>query len=239
MNEDTRLNEWFVPKFGPLRFRIFIGLLFVPYTGMCISFTIMGSMLSPSISWDRVGALSLIYASALGVAAHAADGLGSRKVKPWGKYFNKKQLWLLIISGLMVAYSVGIYYMVLYVPLLWIVAILEGFFIFAYNFELFHGYFHNDLWFSISWGLLPALAGFIMQTNSIGIMPLALSAITGIVSYIEIKLSRPYKELKKRIVQDEYRVKRLEASLKTISLGTIVFAAMSIVYRLLSDRHFF
>src|SRR6476620_10845838 len=112
-------------------------------------------------------------------------------------------------------------------------------FIFAYNFELFHGYFHNDVWFSISWGLLPAMAGFIMQTNSIGIMPLALSAITGIVSYIEIKLSRPYKELKKRIVQDEYRVKRLEASLKTVSLGTIVFAAMSIVYRLLSDRHFF
>jgi hypothetical protein len=118
MNEDTRLNEWFVPKFGPLRFRIFIGLLFVPYTGMCISFTIMGSMLSHDISWDRVGALSLIYASALGVAAHAADGLGSRKVKPWGKYFNKKQLWLLIIAGLVVAYSVGIYYMVLYVPLL-------------------------------------------------------------------------------------------------------------------------
>jgi hypothetical protein len=135
MNEDTRLNEWFVPKFGPLRFRIFIGLLFVPYTGMCVSFTIMGSMLSHSISWDRVGALSLIYASALGVAAHAADGLGSRKVKPWGKYFNKKQLWLLVISGLVAAYSVGIYYMVLYVPLLWIVAILEGFFIFAYNFE--------------------------------------------------------------------------------------------------------
>lgn len=239
MNEDTRLNEWFVPKFGPLRFRIFIGLLFIPYTGMSISFTIMGSMLSPNILWDRIGALSLIYALALGVSAHAADSLGSRKVKPWGEYFNKKQLWLLIISGLMAAYSVGIYYMVLYVPLLWIVAILEGFFVFTYNFELFNGYFHNDLWFSISWGILPALAGFIMQTNSIGIMPLALSVIAGIISYVEINISRPYKELKKRVVHDEYRVKRLETYLKTISLGTIVFATISVVCRLLLDRHFF
>lgn len=139
----------------------------------------------------------------------------------------------------MAAYSVGIYYMVLYVPLLWIVAILEGFFVFTYNFELFNGYFHNDLWFSISWGLLPALAGFIMQTNSIGIMPLSLSVIAGIISYVEIKISRPYKELKKRVVHDEYRVKRLETYLKTISLGTIVFAAISVVCRLLLDRHFF
>ena len=31
----TRMNEWFVPKFGPTRFRVFVGLLFLPYTGMC------------------------------------------------------------------------------------------------------------------------------------------------------------------------------------------------------------
>ena len=239
MNEDTRLNEWFVPKFGPLRFRIFIGLLFIPYTGMCISFTIIGSMLSNNIAWDRVGALVLIYALALGISAHAADSLGSRKIKPWGDYFNKKQLWLLVILGLVMAYSIGIYYMLLYVPLLWLIAILEGFFIFTYNFELFNGYFHNDLWFSIAWGVLPLLAGFIMQTNSIGIMSLAFSALAGVISYIEIKISRPYKELKKGIVQDDCRVKRLEAGLKTISLATIAFASVSIIYRLLSDHHFF
>ena len=197
MNEDTRLNEWFVPKFGPLRFRIFIGLLFLPYTGMCISFTIIGSMLSSSIVWERTGAIAVIYAFALGVSAHTADSIGSKKVKPWGNYFNKKQLWLLIMSSLVGAYSIGIYYMIIYVPLLWIVAILEGFFVFAYNFELFKGYFHNDFWFAVSWGVLPVMAGFIMQTNSIGIIPLAVSVIAGIISYVEIKISRPYKELKK------------------------------------------
>lgn len=232
MNEDTRLNEWFVPKFGPLRFRVFIGLLFLPYTGMCISFTIIGSMLSSSIVWERTGAIAVIYALALGVSAHTADSIGSKKAKPWGNYFSKMQLWLLITSSLVAAYSIGIYYMIIYVPLLWIVAILEGFFVFAYNFELFKGYFHNDFWFAVSWGVLPVMAGFIMQTNSIGVIPLAVSVIAGIISYIEIKISRPYKELKK-ITYDEYRIKSLETCLKIISLGTIAFATISIIYRLI------
>jgi hypothetical protein len=232
MNEDTRLNEWFVPKFGPLRFRVFIGLLFLPYTGMCISFTIIGSMLSSSIVWERTGAIAVIYALALGVSAHTADSIGSKKAKPWGNYFSKMQLWLLITSSLVAAYSIGIYYMIIYVPLLWIVAILEGFFVFAYNFELFKGYFHNDFWFAVSWGVLPVMAGFIMQTNSIGVIPLAVSVIAGIISYVEIKISRPYKELKK-ITYDEYQIKSLETCLKIISLGTIAFATISIIYRLI------
>jgi hypothetical protein len=235
MNDDTRLNEWFVPKFGPIRFRAFVGLLFIPYTGMCVSFVIIGSILSHTILWDRIVAIVLIYILGLGISAHAADGLGSRNIKPWGEYFSKKQLWLLIILSLVIAYSIGIYYMIFYVPLLWIVAILEGFFVFAYNLELFQGFFHNDFWFSVSWGVLPLLAGFIIQTNSIGVMPLSLSAITGLISYLEIKISRPYKELK-RVSKDEHRVIRLETYLKIISLGTIAFATASTIYPVLLDH---
>ena len=76
----TRINEWFVPKFGPMRFRIFVGLMFLPYTGMCVSFAIIGSMLaSEVIWWDRLGAIALIYILALGISAHVADSLGSKK----------------------------------------------------------------------------------------------------------------------------------------------------------------
>src|SRR5919204_5847711 len=75
LNKDTRINEWFVPKFGPIKFRVFIGLLFLPYTGMCVSFVIIGSMLADEIAWDRVGAITLIYILALGISAHIADNL--------------------------------------------------------------------------------------------------------------------------------------------------------------------
>jgi hypothetical protein len=236
LNEDTRLNEWFVPKFGPIKFRIFIGLLFLPYTGMCISFTIIGSLLSPSVLWDRVIAICVIYALALGVSAHAADILGS-KIKPWGNYLNKRQLWILIISGLIVAYTIGVYYIIFYVPLLGIVAILEGFFVFAYNLELFKGFFHNNFWFAISWGVLPLLAGFIMQTNSIGFLSIIVSLITGLESYIEIKTSRQYKELI-RNGRDKFRIKKLETRLKLVSLGTIVFTIILVVFRLVAGSFF-
>ena len=236
MNEDTRLNEWFVPKFGPIKFRVFIGLLFLPYTGMCISFTIIGSLLSPIVLWDRVIAISVIYALALGVSAHAADILGS-KIKPWGSYLNKRQLWILIISGLTVAYAIGVYYIIFYVPLLCIVAILEGFFVFAYNLELFKGFFHNNFWFAISWGVLPLLAGFIMQTNSIEFLAIIISLIAGLESYIEIRTSRPYKEMR-RNGSDIYRMKKLETRLKLVSLGTIVFTIILVVFRFAAGSFF-
>jgi hypothetical protein len=226
----TRINEWFVPKFGPARFRVFVGLLFLPYTGMCVSFTIIGSMLAGEIAWDRVGAIALIYALALGISAHVADSLGSKKAKPWGSYFTKVQLLALMAATLAAAYAIGIYYIVLFVPLLAIIAALEGFFLFAYNFETFVGRFHNNFWFAVSWGALPALAGYIMQANSISVLALLVSGLAGLVSYAEIRMSRPYKQLKQSGDRPE-QMKRLENGLKIISVLTIAFALTSVAYR--------
>ncbi|HEX7033731.1 MAG TPA: hypothetical protein VF172_12100 [Nitrososphaera sp.] len=229
---ETRINEWFVPKFGPIRFRVFVGLLFLPYTGMCVSFTIIGSMLADEIMWDRVGAVALIYVLALGISAHVADTLGSKKVKPWGSYFTRTQLLVLMIGPLAFAYAIGVYYIVFFVPLLAAIAVLEGFFLFAYNFETFGGRFHNNFWFAVSWGALPLLAGYIMQTNSTGIVALASAAAASLVSYAEIRMSRPYKQIK-RNGGDERQVRKLENGLKTVSLGTIAFALAALAYRII------
>lgn len=227
-----RINEWFVPRFGPLKFRAFIGMLFLPYTGMCISFTIIGSMLSESILWDRVLSIFIIYFLALGVSAHAADNLGSKKIKPWGNFFTTFELKLMVIGGLSVSYAIGIYYIILFTPLLLIIAIMEGFFLFAYNFELFNGFFHNNFWFAVSWGSLPLLAGFVIQTNSISILSLFSSTIAFLIAYSEIRISRIYKELKRK-PQDivDYNIKKLELYLKILSLTTISFAIILTIYK--------
>jgi hypothetical protein len=229
---DMRINEWFVPKFGPTKFRVFVGLLFIPYTGMCISFTVIGSMLVSDIAWDRVGAIALIYSLALGVSAHVADSLGSKKTKPWGNYFTKTQLLIIMGSTLLAAYAIGIYYIVFFAPLLAVIAALEGFFLFAYNFEAFGGRFHNNFWFAVSWGVLPGMAGYIIQANSIGALALIAASTAGLVSYAEIRMSRPYKQLKQSS-RDPERAKRLENWLKIISLGSIAFALVSIAYRII------
>ena len=228
----TRINEWFVPKFGPLRFRVFVGLLFLPYTGMCVSFAIMGSMLASEMAWDRLGAIALIYMLALGISAHVADSLGSKKTKPWGSYFSKTQLLIIMAASLTAAYAIGAYYIAFFVPLLAIIAALEGFFLFTYNYEIWGGIFHNDFWFAVSWGSLPLLAGYIIQTNSMNILVLAAAGLTGLISYAEIRMSRPYKHLKQKNSNDTLTY-RLEIGLKVISVGTILLTLCILAFRII------
>jgi hypothetical protein len=230
-----RGTEWFVPKLGPPKFRFFIGLLFLPYTAMVLSFAVIGAITANDILWSRVLAIVAIYFLGLGIAAHALDAVGSKQAKPWGSVFTRLQLWLLAAGALVSAYLIAGYYMVLYVPWLWVVAILEGFFVFAYNLEWFAGKFHTDYWFAFSWGFLPVLAGRLIQTNTMSLEVVLLAASMSFFSYVEIKASRPYKELKRSgtaIGQDErLLMKRFEMILKSVSLGVIFLAAGLMIWR--------
>ena len=226
MRPRDRSSEWFVPAFGPVRFRTFVGLLFLPYTGMVLSYVVIGSMLAETIYWERVGALVAIYFLALGIGAHALDAIGAAGAKPWGQVFSRMQLWTLAAVSIVGAYAIGIYYMVLYVPLLWLIAIPEGFFVFAYNLEWFKGSFHTDGWFAFSWGCLPVLAGYVMQTNRVSAAALLVAASMGLLSLVEIKASRPYKEMKRADAQASMpHARQLESILKNVSLGVMLLGA--------------
>ena len=230
-----RSSEWFVPKFGPDRFRILMGLLFLPYTGMVLSFSVIGAMLAGFVYWDRVVATVIIYFLGLGIGAHALDAVGSKGLKPWGRVLSERGLWVAALSSIAAAYLIAMYYMIFCVPLLWVVALLEGFFVFAYNLEWFGGKFHKDLCFAFSWGFLPVLAGYIMQTNEVTLGVLAIAAAMGFFSLVEIKASRPYKELKRRsdmLTDDEkLLMQRYEAILKSISLGVIFLGIGMLMWR--------
>jgi hypothetical protein len=226
MSPKDRSGEWFVPAFGPARFRVFVGLLFLPYTGMVLSYVVIGSMLAETVDWTRVGALLLVYFLGLGIGAHALDAIGSSGAKPWGRVFSRAQLWALAVVAIAVAYAIAIYYMVRYVPLLSLIAIPEGFFVFAYNLEWFRGRFHTDGWFALSWGALPVLAGYAMQTNAISVSALVMALSMALLSLVEIKASRPYKEMKRSGTDaDGAHARTLESILKYLSLGVILLGA--------------
>jgi hypothetical protein len=230
--QQDRLNEWFVPRFGPRRFRAAVGLLFLPYTGMVLAFTVIGAMLAATIHWDRVVAIVTIYFLALGIGAHALDAIGSGGTKPWGEAFSRRQLWLLAAAAVGAAYAIGIYYMVFYTPMLWPIAILEGFFLLAYNLEWFGGRFHTDGWFALAWGGLPVLAGYVLQTNQISLAAVLSAAAMALLSLVEIKASRPYKALNRAGGDaDEGRMQYLEAILKAVSLAVILLAAGLVAWR--------
>jgi hypothetical protein len=228
--------EWFVPKFGPLRFRSLVGLLFLPYTTMVLAYAAIGSAVAASLDWTRVLAIVIIYFLGLGVAAHALDALGSKAVKPWGTALSRRQLWILAAVTLTAAYIIAIYFMIRYVPWLGIVAVLEGFFVFAYNLEWFGGKFHTDGWFSFSWGFLPVLAGHLIQANKISVAAVVLASAMALFSRVEIKASRPYKELKKKRhslpKEEKLLMRQYEMILKSISLGVILLGSGLLIWRI-------
>ncbi|SVD21246.1 uncharacterized protein METZ01_LOCUS374100, partial [marine metagenome] len=187
-----RTDEWFVPKFGSRNFRRTIGILFLPYTSIVICFAALGS-LSGQFEIERLAAICIIYFLALGVSAHLLDAIGG-KTKPWGD-LPKKKLWIISMSVLGIAFSIGMYYAFLDSPLLFVIGIVEGFFLFAYNLELFGGKFHNNASTIFSWAILPVFAGSAIQTNSITIEAIMICGISSIITYVLITTSRKYKHL--------------------------------------------
>jgi len=225
--QKDRLSEWFVPKFGTRNFRLGIGILFLPYTGMVVSFAAWGSLVV-DYSLERLGAICLLYFLALGISAHCLDALGS-KTKPWG-FLSKKKLWIISLITLSAAIIIGFYYAFLDSPLLIPIGIVEIFFLVSYNLELFNGKFHNNSSFVLSWGVLPVLAGTIIQINSITLESFALSGVAGILSYILIKTSRIYKNLKKQSAKTSLIYKK-EIVLKLISSGVILSTVLFFLIR--------
>ena len=225
--QKDRLSEWFVPKFGTRNFRLGIGILFLPYTGMVIAFAAWGSLVV-DYSLERLGAICLLYFLALGISAHCLDALGS-KTKPWG-FLSKKKLWIISLITLSGAIIIGFHYAFLDSPLLIPIGIVEIFFLVSYNLELFNGKFHNNSSFILSWGVLPVLAGTIIQINSITLESFALSVVAGILSYILIKTSCIYKNLKKQSAEISLIYKK-EIVLKLISSGVILSTVLFFLIR--------
>ena len=83
-----RRSEWFVPKFGPSQFRVVMGLLFLPYTGMVLSFAIIGSVLADSVDGNRVLAIVVIYFLGLGLRRTLWMLWGAGMQNPGGALFR-------------------------------------------------------------------------------------------------------------------------------------------------------
>jgi hypothetical protein len=214
--QKDRFSEWFVPKFGPRNFRLYCGILFLPYTGMVVSFAAWGSF-ATNFSTGRLAAICVLYFLALGVSAHCLDAIGSKN-KPWG-ILSKKKILIVSLSSLSVAFVIGLYYAFLDSPLLLPIGIAETFFLFSYNLESFKGKFHNNAVFVVSWGILPVFAGSAIQVNAVSIQTLVLSGIAAALSFILIKTSKKYKKLiHESHVSDTHRE---EIVLKLVSIGVI------------------
>ena len=223
-----RTSEWFVPKFGSRNFRISLGILFLPYTSIVTCFAAWGSLSGP-FEIERLIAVSIMYFLAVGISAHFLDAVGG-KTKPWGMLPKKKITTVALIS-LGIVFTIGFYYAFLDSLLLIPIGIIEVFFLFAYNLELFGGKFHNNASTIFSWGILPVFAGSVIQTNSITIEAVIYSAIAAIITYVLIITSRKYKHLC-QTNSDKSLINKKENLLKLITFGVIGTTTVFILIRL-------
>lgn len=209
-----RENEWYALRRGPRRFRTFVNLLFLPYTLMNVSFVVIGSMLPATVHWDRTIALVAAYGLAVGVSAHALDAMGPNK--PWGDLLSRRQLAAAVVAALLPALTLGGYYALEYSPWLLAVGAAELFFLFAYNLNLFNSKFHSEHWFAFSWGFLPVIAGYVLQTDRLGLTALLAGLFALVASYVQVNASRPYKAIKKQSGTRLEEARRYERILKGV-----------------------
>ena len=134
------------------------------------------------------------------------------------------------MTSLGIAFTIGLYYAFLDSPLLIPIGIVEGFFLFAYNLELFGGKFHNNISTIFSWAILPVFAGSVIQTNSITVEALMLAAVSSLITYGLIATSRKYKELKRSHAEPSL-IRNKEFILKIITLGVVISTVIFFILR--------
>ncbi len=203
-------------------------MTFYPYTAMNVSYAVIGSLLSPAaVDWGRVGAIAAVYLLAVGISAHALDATGPNK--PWGQLMSNRQLLGLALSSLVVAMAIGLYYAATAAPLLLIVGLPEVFFLFAYNLELFGGFFHSRGWFCLSWGFLPVIAGYVIQTDTVSLLAVVAGMFGFASAFAEITTSKAYKAIKRDPTSARGELAQHYESLLKGIVGSAVCVALALV----------
>lgn len=199
-------------------------ILHIPYTFMCISFLIVGFAISKPVNITALLLISAAYFLGLGIAAHAFDqlpGQGSSYVQ----YLKPKELLAMGIVSLMIAWWLVGYFIITWQAwhMIWLM-FLQSFFGIAYPVsKLFKGFFHNDFWFAVGFGLMPPIIGFYANTLTLAWIIIPFALVCFLIARIEILLSRFSRKLRAAGMDKKY-LQKPEAALKTLCMVTYMLA---------------
>ena len=212
-------------------------MLHVPYTGMVLSFVVLGAVLAPSLSYLVLAGTLLAYFLGLGLGAHLLDqvpGMGSSYVRHW----PARALWFGGLFSLFAAVALGI------AGALWWVGVgLLAFVgvqaVCALGYPLaswFGGALHRDSVFALSWGSLPFLTSYYAQAGTLSVESALVAIVLASVAAIEIRLSRASRRLRLTFRSPQQAgpgepgspgspFHRFDRALQALVLATILFVA--------------
>ncbi len=160
---------------------------------LCVfSFATLGAIIAPAVDFhfDRLLWTYLAVFTSLCLASYSFDEL---KDRPLRTIIPEWQLRVLGWTGLAVSLFAGLYLAatVNLILLAWIPP--SVFIILSYNSELFGGRFHTRTVFSIGWGGIPTLGSYFLQTLTISLQALLVSAATIVFSLAVWNLNHEFR----------------------------------------------
>ncbi len=212
------------PAFYALHFggwRDYINLLHPPYTLWHLSYVVLGAALSPTIHYERLGATLLAFFLAVGIAAHALDELSGRPLRtriPAGALY-----WMAGL-GLAGAVAVGIAGALLVSVWLLAFVVIGAVIVPAYNLEWFHGRFHGDFWFALSWGAFPTLTSYWANALTLSVAAIAGATFAFANSYAQRTLSSRVRTVRRRVKTVEGTINYLDGTFQTMDKEHMIVA---------------
>jgi hypothetical protein len=240
------------PAFYALRpggWRDLVTVLHPPYTAWNLANVCFGAAVATEIHTDRFAATLAAFFLAVGISAHTLDEYNGRPLKT---QLSDRALIGLAAVSLVGAVGIGIAGCFIVSATLIPFVLAGGFFVVAYNLELFSGRFHTAFWLAFAWGAFPAITSWWVNTLSFAHArtdiagALAAAGCFGLVS-VQRRLSTPVRRLRRKTVAvtGEQRLDDgtvitltaaelsgpLDASLRGLSWAVVVLAIAVVVVR--------
>jgi heme O synthase-like polyprenyltransferase len=225
--------------------RDYVTLLHPPYTAWHLSYVVIGGCLAPVVAWDRLGAVVVAFALAVGVGAHALDELNGRPLRT-----KIPDQVLVTLAGVSIAgaAAIGVAGAIVFEAWLALLIPIGLFLVLAYNLELARGRFHSDIWFGLAWGGFPVLSGYAAVAGNVRAVTVLAVAFAVLLSLAQRALSKHVRYVRRQVVAvrgeleladggteplDSGRLTAAaEAGLRLLSLATVVLAATLIAFRI-------
>ena len=225
--------------------RDYVTLLHVPYTLWHLSYVAIGAALAPNFETNRLVAALVAFFLGMGVGAHALDELQGRPLQTRIGTGTLVALAALSIAG---AAGIGVFASLVWTSWLLPFVAFGAFIVYAYNLELFGGRFHSHLWFALSWGAFPLLAGYLVTAESLSVEAVLAAGFAGFLSFAQRHLSTPVRMVRRRVQSvsgtvvfkdgteeaiDADTLRRVpEQALQAMTVAVVALAASLVVLRL-------
>jgi hypothetical protein len=240
------------PAFYALRrggWRDLVTVLHPPYTAWNLANVCFGAAAASQIHTDRFIATLGAFFLAVGISAHTLDELNGRPLKTELSDGTLIALASLSLAG---AVAIGIAGCIIVSATLIPFVAAGGFFVVAYNLELFGGRFHTGFWLAFAWAAFPALTSWWVNTLSLASLKVDVAGVlvaAGCFGLIVVQrtLSTPVRRLRRKTVSvtgeqrlDDGTVIRLtaaeisgplDASLRGLSWAVVVLSIGMVVIR--------